>query len=62
MAVEDKLAPYLTGPSSANTQPILFKLWILHLMTILTNLMIPGGCQGGGGGQVGVRGRVANED
>ena len=28
-----KLTPYLTGPSSANIQPILVKFWILHLMT-----------------------------
>ena len=28
-----KLTDYLTGPSSANIQPILVKFWILHLMT-----------------------------
>merc|ERR1711888_501448 len=28
-----KLAQYLTGPSSANIQPILAKFWILHLLT-----------------------------
>merc|ERR1711984_6010 len=28
-----KLTPYLTGPSSANIQPIVVKFWILHLMT-----------------------------
>ena len=74
-----KLAPYLTGPSLANIQPILVKFWILHLMVnpnklfdtrwrwrpnltlleirhlmeIPNKLMIPGGCQGEGGGQVG---------
>ena len=30
--VEAKLPPYLTATSSSNTQPILVKFWILHLM------------------------------
>ena len=56
MEVEVKLEPYLAGSSPYNTQPILVKFWILHLMTIPNKLMIPGGCQGGG--QVGGQSRV----
>ena len=47
-------APYLTGPSSSNTKPILVKFLVLYLMGIPNKLMIPGWC----GGQVGDQSRV----
>ena len=56
--MEAKLKPYITCSSSSNTQLTLVKFWILHLMAIPNKLMIPGGCQGGGGGQVGGQSRV----
>ena len=56
--VEAKLEPYLAGSSPSNTKPILVKFLVLHLMAIPNKLMIPGGCQGWGGGQVGGQSRV----
>ena len=58
MEVEAKLEPYLAGSSSSNTKPILVKILVLHLMAIPNKLMIPGGCQGGGGEQVRGQSRV----